>query len=95
MTVKFGFEEGELEEVALQALEERHSEGVFATNFGYFYAAGVLDLGEIPPPVTPTTFGCSRVAGWSAYTVEQKRTGRLLWPSPRSAGPATRSLQPA
>ena len=61
MTVKPGLEEGELEEVALRALEERHPERVLATNFED-YAAIVLGIGEIPPPFTPTTFGSSRVA---------------------------------
>jgi citrate synthase len=38
-------------------------------------------------------FACSRVAGWSAHILEQKRTGRLFRPSARYIGPASRSLQ--
>ena len=37
-------------------------------------------------------FACSRVAGWSAHILEQKRTGRLFRPSARYVGPANRRL---
>jgi citrate synthase len=82
----------ELEQVALVALQERHPERVLATNVEY-YSAIVLDVAEIPPPLAPAMFACSRVAGWSAHILEQKRTGRLFRPSARYVGPATRSLQ--
>jgi len=82
----------ELEEVALKALQERHPERVLATNVEY-YSAIVLDVAEIPPPLAPAMFACSRVAGWSAHILEQKRTGRLFRPSARYVGPAPRSLQ--
>jgi citrate synthase len=84
----------ELEQVALAALQERHPERVLATNVEY-YSAVVLDVAEIPPPLAPAMFACSRVAGWSAHILEQKRTGRLFRPSARYVGPAPRSLQPA
>jgi citrate synthase len=82
----------ELEQVALKGLQEKHPERVLATNVEY-YSAIVLDVAEIPPPLAPAMFGCSRVAGWSAHILEQKRTGRLFRPSARYIGPATRSLQ--
>src|SRR5438093_2457808 len=82
----------ELEQVALAALQERHPERVLATNVEY-YSAIVLDVAEIPPRLAPAMFACSRVAGWSAHILEQKRTGRLFRPSARHVGPATRSLQ--
>ncbi len=82
-----------LEEVALKALQERHPERVLATNVEY-YSAIVLDAAEIPPPLVPAMFACSRVAGWSAHILEQKRTGKLFRPSARYVGPAPRSLQP-
>jgi citrate synthase len=84
----------ELEQVALKALQERHPERVLATNVEY-YSAIVLEVAEIPPPLVPAMFACSRVAGWSAHVLEQKRTGRLFRPSARYVGPAPRALQPA
>ena len=81
----------ELEQVALAALQERHPERVLATNVEY-YSAVVLDVAEIPPSLVPAMFACSRVAGWSAHILEQKRTGRLFRPSARYVGPAPRSL---
>jgi citrate synthase len=81
----------ELEQAALKALQERHPERVLATNVEY-YAAIVLDVAQIPPPLAPAMFACSRVAGWSAHILEQKRTGRLFRPSARYIGPAERSL---
>jgi citrate synthase len=79
----------ELEGVALKALQERHPERVLATNVEY-YSAIVLDVAEIPPPLAPAMFACSRVAGWSAHILEQKRTGRLFRPSARYVGPDQR-----
>jgi citrate synthase len=81
----------ELEQVALKALQERHPERVLATNVEY-YSAIVLDVAEIPPRLAPAMFACSRVAGWSAHILEQKRTGRLFRPSARYVGPPSRSL---
>jgi citrate synthase len=84
----------QLEQVALAVLQERYPERVLATNVEY-YSAVVLDAAEIPPPLAPAMFACSRVAGWSAHILEQKRTGRLFRPSAKYVGPAPRSLQPA
>ena len=80
-----------LEESAIRALQERHPERVLATNVEY-YSAVVLDVAEIPPALAPAMFACSRVGGWSAHILEQKRTGRLFRPSARYVGPATRPL---
>jgi citrate synthase len=82
----------QLEQAALQALQERHPERVLATNVEY-YSAVVLDVAEIPPALAPAMFACSRVAGWSAHILEQKRTGRLFRPSARYVGPVSRSLE--
>jgi citrate synthase len=79
----------ELERVALAALQERSPDRVLATNVEY-YSAVVLDAAEIPPPLAPAMFACSRVAGWSAHILEQKRTGRLFRPSARYVGPEPR-----
>ena len=75
-----------LEEAALAELERRHPERPLKTNVEY-YSAVVLDIAEIPPPLAPAMFACSRVAGWSAHILEQKRTGRLFRPSARYVGP--------
>jgi citrate synthase len=80
-----------LEEAALAELERRHPERPLKTNVEY-YSALVLDVAKIPPPLAPAMFACSRVAGWSAHILEQKRTGRLFRPSARYVGPAPRSL---
>ena len=80
-----------LEDAALKALHTRHPERPLMTNVEY-YSAVVLDVAEIPPPLAPAMFACSRVAGWSAHILEQKRTGRLFRPSARYVGPAPRSL---
>jgi citrate synthase len=81
----------DLERVALAALQERYPDRVLATNVEY-YSAIVLDVAEIPPPLVPAMFACSRVAGWSAHILEQKRTGRLFRPSARYVGPGERKL---
>ncbi len=81
-----------LEEVALVELERRHPERPLKTNVEY-YSAIVLDIAEIPPPLAPAMFACSRVAGWSAHILEQKRTGKLFRPNARYVGPAPRSLE--
>jgi len=81
----------QLEQIALAALQERYPERVLATNVEY-YSAIVLDIADIPPPLAPAMFACSRVAGWSAHILEQKRTGRLFRPSARYVGPESRPL---
>ncbi|MBA3381151.1 MAG: citrate synthase 2 [Actinobacteria bacterium] len=83
-----------LENAALEALQKRHPERVLATNVEY-YSAVVLDIAEIPPALAPAMFACSRVAGWSAHILEQKKTGRLFRPSARYVGPEPRALSSA
>ncbi len=82
----------QLEEVAQAELERRHPERPLKTNVE-FYSAIVLDVADIPPPLAPAMFACSRVAGWSAHILEQKRTGKLFRPNARYVGPAPRSLE--
>jgi citrate synthase len=82
----------QLEAAALAELERRKPDRPLKTNVEY-YSALVLDVADIPPPLAPAMFGCSRVAGWSAHILEQKRTGRLFRPSATYIGPAPRSLQ--
>ena len=81
----------QLEQVALAALQKRSPDRVLATNVEY-YSAIVLDVAEIPPPLAPAMFACSRVAGWSAHILEQKKNGKLFRPSARYTGPVERTL---
>jgi citrate synthase len=81
----------ELEQAALVELRRRKPDRPLETNVEY-YSAVVLDVAEIPPPLAPAMFACSRVAGWSAHIMEQKRTGRLFRPSARYVGPGQRSI---
>jgi citrate synthase len=78
-----------LETAALAELTKRHPERVLATNVEY-YSAVLLDIADIPPRLAPAMFACSRVAGWSAHILEQKKTGRLFRPSARYVGPRSR-----
>src|SRR3954452_9710809 len=80
-----------LEEAALAELERRHPERPLNTNVEY-YSALVLDVAEVPPPLAPSMFACSREAGWSAHILEQRRAGLLFRPSARYTGPVNRSL---
>ena len=81
----------QLENVALAALREYKPDRPLETNVE-FWSAVVLDVAQIPHDLTPAMFACSRVAGWSAHILEQKKTGRLFRPSARYVGPAPRSL---
>ena len=55
-----------------------------------FWAAIVLDFAGIPSNMFTSMFTCARTAGWAAHILEQKRTGRLIRPSARYVGPASR-----
>jgi citrate synthase len=59
------------------------------------WAAVVLEVAQIPPPMYPAMFGCARVAGWSAHILEQRRTGKLIRPSAKYVGPPAHSLATA
>jgi citrate synthase len=78
-----------LEKAALAALQERSPDRVLATNVE-FWSAVVLDYAGIPADLFTPMFACARVAGWSAHILEQKREGRLIRPSAKYVGPASR-----
>ena len=80
-----------LEHAALAGLQERSPGRVLATNVEY-YSAVVLDFAGVSPALAPAMFACSRVGGWSAHILEQKKTGRLFRPSARYIGPESRAL---
>jgi citrate synthase len=78
-----------LEQAALEALRKKSPDRPLETNVE-FWSAVVLDVADVPPPLAPAMFACSRTAGWSAHILEQKRLGRLVRPSARYVGPAAR-----
>ncbi|HEY8729384.1 MAG TPA: citrate synthase 2 [Acidothermaceae bacterium] len=78
-----------LEQAALKELRTRRPDRPIETNVE-FWAALILDLAAVPSPMFAAMFTCARVAGWSAHVLEEKRTGRLIRPSARYIGPATR-----
>jgi citrate synthase len=79
----------ELERAAIAELRARKPDRPLLTNVE-FWSAVVLDVAEIPPPLAPAMFACSRTAGWSAHILEQKRLNRLVRPSARYVGPGPR-----
>ena len=78
-----------LEQAALAELQARKPDRVLATNVE-FWSAVVLDFAEVPPELFTPLFTCARTAGWSAHILEQKREGRLIRPSAKYVGPASR-----
>jgi len=78
-----------LEKAALTELRNRRPDRVLETNVE-FWAAIVLDFAEVPAHMFTSMFTCARTAGWSAHILEQKRTGRLIRPTARYIGPASR-----
>ncbi len=79
-----------VEIAAHNAIAERNPDHSY-TNVE-FWSAVVLDVADVPPPLAPAMFACSRTAGWSSHVLEQKRTGRLIRPSARYVGPPERNL---
>jgi citrate synthase len=80
-----------LEKAALDELHARRPDRVLATNVE-FWAAIMLDFAEVPSHMFTSMFTCARTAGWAAHILEQKRTGRLVRPSARYVGPASRPV---
>ncbi|MCA2224588.1 citrate synthase 2 [Nonomuraea aurantiaca] len=80
-----------LEQAALEELHARKPDRVLATNVEY-WAAVVLDFAEVPSHMFTSMFTCARTAGWAAHILEQKLTGRLVRPSAKYIGPASRPL---
>ena len=78
-----------LEAAALAALRQKSPDRPLETNVE-FWSAVVLDVADVPPPLAPAMFACSRTAGWSAHILEQKKLSRLVRPSARYTGPSAR-----
>jgi len=80
-----------LEQAALAELQARKPDRVLATNVE-FWSAVILDLAQVPAELFTSLFTCARVAGWSAHILEQKREGRLIRPTAKYVGEASRPL---
>ena len=74
-----------VEAAASKILRERKPDRPMAANVE-FYTAVLLDAVGLPREQFAPTFAVSRIAGWSAHVIEQRRTGRLIRPASRYVG---------
>ena len=74
-----------VERAAAKILHERKPERSLAANVE-FYTAVLLDAVGLPREQFSATFAVSRIAGWSAHVLEQRRTGRLIRPASHYIG---------
>ena len=82
-----------VEKVALRLLEEYKPGRRLQTNVEFYTALLLHGLGLEVPLFTPT-FAISRVAGWIAHALEQRRTNRLIRPQSVYNGPRDRRWIP-
>jgi citrate synthase len=75
-----------VEAAATKILRERKPDRPLAANVE-FYTAVLLDAVGLPREQFAPTFAVSRIAGWSAHVLEQRRVGRLIRPASRYVGP--------
>ncbi|MEJ7603049.1 MAG: citrate/2-methylcitrate synthase [Kofleriaceae bacterium] len=75
-----------VEQAAAKILRERKPDRPLAANVE-FYTAVLLDAVGLPREQFSSTFAVSRIAGWSAHVLEQRRVGRLVRPASRYVGP--------
>ena len=75
-----------VERTAIRLLEEYKPGRRLQTNVEFYTALLLHGLGLETPLFTPT-FAISRVAGWIAHCMEQKKTGRLIRPQSVYVGP--------
>ena len=74
-----------VEAAAAKILRERKPDRPLAANVE-FYTAVLLDAVGLPREQFAPTFAVSRIAGWCAHVLEQRRTGRLIRPASRYIG---------
>ena len=77
-----------VETAAAKILRERKPDRPLAANVE-FYTAVLLDAVGLPREQFSSTFAVSRIAGWSAHVLEQRRVGRLVRPQSRYVGRAS------
>jgi citrate synthase len=78
-----------VEGIALRLLEEYKPGRRLQTNVEFYTALLLHGLGLEVPLFTPT-FAISRVAGWIAHALEQRRTNRIIRPQSVYNGPRDR-----
>lgn len=74
-----------VETAASKILRERKPDRPLAANVE-FYTAVLLDAVGLPREQFAATFAVSRIAGWSAHVIEQRRVGKLIRPASRYVG---------
>jgi citrate synthase len=82
-----------VEATALRLLEEYKPGRRLQTNVEFYTALLLHGLGLDVPLFTPT-FAISRVSGWIAHAMEQKRANRIIRPQSEYAGPRDRGWIP-
>jgi citrate synthase len=83
-----------VEAVALRLLEEYKPGRRLQTNVEFYTALLLHGLGFDVALFTPT-FAVSRVSGWIAHALEQRRANRIIRPQSEYVGPLTRRWVPA
>jgi len=74
-----------VETAAAKILREKKPDRPLAANVE-FYTAVLLDAVGLPREQFAATFATSRIAGWSAHVLEQRRTNKLIRPASRYLG---------
>jgi citrate synthase len=82
-----------VEATAIRLLEEHKPGRGLQTNVEFYTALLLHGLGLEVPLFTPT-FAISRVSGWIAHAMEQKRTNRIIRPQSEYIGPRDRRWLP-
>ena len=83
-----------VEATALRLLEEYKPGRRLQTNVEFYTALLLHGLGLEVPLFTPT-FALSRVSGWIAHALEQRRANRIIRPQSTYTGPRDRRYSPA
>src|SRR6476659_2307676 len=82
-----------VETTAIRLLEEYKPGRRLQTNVEFYTALLLHGLGLDVPLFTPT-FAISRVSGWIAHAMEQKRANRIIRPQSEYTGPRNRQWVP-
>jgi len=82
-----------VEDTALRLLHELKPERRIYTNVE-FWSAAVMHAVGLPDDLFTPTFGCSRVAGWTAHVLEQQSDNRLIRPASEYVGPWNLKVAP-